>query len=581
MLLTTLRKLIEEVTGEKNFSLDEPEVKGRGDFSTNVAFALARKTRLAEAQRGGKGISPMAAAEELKNKLSGSKLFEKVEAASPGFVNFYVSKEATAKELQEIVKAGNKWGKAKQPKKDTVIVEYSAPNVAKPMHIGHLRSTIIGDALANLYEFLGYKVVRWNYIGDWGTQFGKLTAAYKLWGNKKKLEASPIETMLELYVRFHEEAKKDPGLEKIGQEEFKKLEEGNKESKKLWEWFRRESLKDFSRLYKVLDVKFDITAGESFYEKALKPLIERLIESGIARESEGALIIPLDKEGLPPALVRKSDGATLYLTRDIANLEYRLSKYKPSRILYVVANEQALHFSQLFAVARIMELTSAEVEHIKFGMVLGPDGKKLSTREGKTVILDDLINEAVKLARKTVQNKNPKLSSREKDKVASVVGVGAIKYNDLSQNRIGDITFNWEKMLSITGNSAPYLQYTYVRLRSVLRKGKVVKPAFAKALPAGRQVQQGRHLSDADRRVITKLAQFPEVIRRSAEEYLPNHLANYLYALSQEINHYYETNPILKSEAKVKTVRLNLINAVAVTLKNGLNLLGIKTLERM
>ena len=568
MLLTTLRKLIEEVTGEKNFSLDEPEVKGRGDFSTNVAFALARKTRLAEAQRGGKGISPMAAAEELKNKLSGSKLFEKVEAASPGFVNFYVSKEATAKELQEIVKAGNKWGKAKQPKKDTVIVEYSAPNVAKPMHIGHLRSTIIGDALANLYEFLGYKVVRWNYIGDWGTQFGKLTAAYKLWGNKKKLEASPIETMLELYVRFHEEAKKDPGLEKIGQEEFKKLEEGNKESKKLWEWFRRESLKDFSRLYKVLDVKFDITAGESFYEKALKPLIERLIESGIARESEGALIIPLDKEGLPPALVRKSDGATLYLTRDIANLEYRLSKYKPSRILYVVANEQALHFSQLFAVARIMELTSAEVEHIKFGMVLGPDGKKLSTREGKTVILDDLINEAVKLARKTVQNKNPKLSSREKDKVASVVGVGAIKYNDLSQNRIGDITFNWEKMLSITGNSAPYLQYTYVRLKSVLRKGRLGKFDV-------------KHLSDADRRIIVKLSQFPEAIRRSAEEYLPNHLANYLYALSQEINHYYETNPILKSEAKVKTVRLNLINAVAVTLKNGLNLLGIKTLERM
>jgi len=240
----------------------------------------------------------------------------------------------------------------------------------------------------------------------------------------------------------------------------------------------------------------------------------------------------------------------------------------------VVANEQALHFSQLFAVARIMELTSAEVEHIKFGMVLGPDGKKLSTREGKTVILDDLINEAIKLARKTVQNKNPKLSSKEKDKVASVVGVGAIKYNDLSQNRIGDITFNWEKMLSITGNSAPYLQYTYVRLRSVLRKGKVVKPAFAKA-------SAGRHLSDADRRIIVKLSQFPEAIRRSAEEYLPNHLANYLYALSQEINHYYETNPILKSEAKVKTVRLNLINAVAVTLKNGLNLLGIKTLERM
>lgn len=565
MLLSLLRKLIEEETGEADFSLEEPEVKGRGDFATNVAFLLAKK----------KKKSPMAAAEELKNKLSGGKLFEKVEAIQPGFVNFYISKDAAAKELREVVGAGSKWGKTKPDKKETVIVEYSSPNVAKQMHVGHLRSTIIGDALANIYEFLGYKVIRWNYIGDWGTQFGKLTAAYKLWGNKKELEAKPIETMLKLYVRFHEEIKSDPSLEKKGQEEFQKLEKGDKENKKLWEWFRRESLKDFNRLYKALNVKFDITAGESFYEKDLKPLIERLEKSGVAKKSEGALIIPLDKVGLPPALIRKSDEATLYLTRDMANLEYRIKKYKPAEILYVVANEQSLHFSQLFAVAKIMKLDLAEMKHIKFGMVLGPDGKKFSTREGKTVILDDLISEAVKLARKTVESKNPKLPSGEKEKIASVVGVGAIKYNDLSQNRMGDITFNWEKMLSITGNSAPYLQYTYARLKSILRKG----------LPAGRQGRLGKfdvkHFGEADRQIVIKLSQFPEAIRRAADEHLPNYLANYLYNLSQVVNGYYETNPVLQSEPAVRALRLNLIKAVAETLKNGLNLLGIQTLGRM
>ena len=558
MLLSSLRKLIEKETGETDFSLEEPEVKGRGDFATNVAFLLARK----------RGISPLTAAEELKNKLRDNKLFEKVEVAQPGFVNFWISRKSVAKEFQEIVGAKTKWGRPKVLKKELVIVEYSSPNVAKPMHVGHLRSTIIGDALANIYEFLGYKVIRWNYIGDWGTQFGKLTAAYKMWGNKKELETNPIETMLKLYIRFHEEAKKNPSLEKKGQEEFQKLERGNKENKKLWEWFRRESLKDFNRLYKVLDVKFDITAGESFYEKDLKPLIERLEKSGVAQKSEGALIIPLDNMGLPPALIRKSDEASLYITRDIANLEYRLKKYKPAKILYVVANEQALHFSQLFAVAKIMGFTSTEVQHIKFGMVLGSDGKKLSTREGKIIILDDLISEGVKLAYQEVQKKNPKLRALEKQKIATAVGIGAIKYNDLSQNRGGDITFNWEKMLNFIGNSAPYLQYTYARLRSVLKKGKVGK-------------FDAKLLSDAERYIILKLSQFPEAVKRGAESNLPNHLADYLYDLAQLANNYYEVNPILQSEPKVRAVRLNLIKAVAETLKNGLNLLGIQTLERM
>src|SRR3989338_6624321 len=405
MLLSSIRKLVEEKTGETDFSLEKPEVKGRGDFATNVAFLLAKK----------KKVSPMAAAEELAKELASSKLFQKVEVAQPGFINFYVSKDAAAKELQEVIKAGSKWGKsasmadaprrrtdAPKRRKETVIVEYSSPNVAKPMHVGHLRSTIIGDALANIYEALGYKVIRWNYIGDWGTQFGKLTAAYKLWGKKKAVEKNPIDEMLKLYVRFHEEVKSNPALGKMAQEEFAKLEQGDKENKKLWAWFRKESLKEFSRLYKDLGVKFDVTAGEAFYEKDLRPLIEKLRSSGITKVSEGALIVPLETHGLAPALIEKSDRATLYLTRDIANLEYRLGKYKLHKILYVVANEQAHHFNQLFAVAKVLGLESVGLEHVKFGMILGQDGKKLSTREGKTVILDDLLTEAVKLAYETV-----------------------------------------------------------------------------------------------------------------------------------------------------------------------------------
>jgi len=564
MFLSSLRELIEEKSGIKGFSLEEPEVKVRGHLATNAAFLMSKKS----------GLPPMKTAELLRERLLKGReagLFGRVEIATPGFLNFWMSEDAASLAIKEIIKAKTKWGQASK-KKETVIVEYSSPNVAKPMHVGHLRSTIIGDALANLYEALGYKTIRWNYIGDWGTQFGKLIAAYKLWGKKKEIEKNPIDEMLKLYVRFHEEVKSNSELDEMARKEFKKLEEGNSENKKLWSWFREESLKEFNRLYKDLGVKFDMSAGEAFYEKDLRPLIERLKNNGITKVSEGALIIPLQAYGLAPALIEKSDGATLYITRDIANLKYRLNKYKPAKILYVVANEQAHHFNQLLAVAKILGLGSADLEHVKFGMVLGPDGKKLSTREGKTVILDDLINEAVKLAYKAVATKNSKLPKKEKEKVAKVVGIGAIKYNDLSQNRVGDIIFDWDKMLSITGNSAPYLQYTYVRLKSILSKAKTKRRVAFKV----------KHLSnDADLALIMKLAQFPEVIERAAETFLPSHLANYLYELAKEVNHYYETNPVLKSGIEIRSARLTLIKAVAETLKSGLNLLGIQTLERM
>ncbi|MBI2013115.1 MAG: arginine--tRNA ligase [Candidatus Colwellbacteria bacterium] len=532
----------------------------RGHFSTNAAFVLAtlRQTQ------GGR-LSPLKAAEELKKYLEekGADFFSEIEVAEPGFLNFWIKPEAARKEFERIVEPR----KIAAQSRGKVIVEYSQPNIAKPMHVGHLRSTIIGDALANILEFAGYEVIRWNYLGDWGTQFGNVIAAYKLWGDKKEVERAPVEVLAGLYARFHEEMKEDPSLELRGQEEFRKLETGDKENRELWEWFREESIKELNKIYKLLDVKFDEWIGESFYEKKLPSLIELLLKKGIAKESEGAVIVPL--ENLPPALIRKSDEGTLYLTRDIANLEYRLKEYKADSILYVVDNGQSLHFQQLFAIAEILGL-KGDFAHIKFGLVLGEDLKKLSTRAGRHIALLEVINEAVERARKVLEEKEADMTDKEKEEVARVVGIGALKYNDLSQSRMADITFDWDKMLSLQGNSAPYLQYTYARLKSILRKAENI-PAFeAEAIE-----------KEADLRLILKLAFFPEVIEEVSKNYLPHQLANYLYDLARTINDYYEKEPILKAEESLRGARLNLVNSAAETMKTGLGLLGIKVPERM
>ncbi|MEK7195549.1 MAG: arginine--tRNA ligase, partial [Patescibacteria group bacterium] len=322
------------------------EKKEFGHYSTNVALRLSRELKR----------PPMEIAREFAEKIrvdAPAGFFEKVEAMAPGFINFWLSPDVLAEEFKRIHANLKNFGKSEAGRSKTIIVEYSQPNIAKKMHVGHLRTTIIGDALANILELVGHKVIRWNYLGDWGTQFGKLIAAYKLWGDKKKVEDNPIEELQRLYVKFHDELKISPELEKKGQEEFKKLEEGDREDRKLWEWFKEESLKEFKKTYERLEVGFDIYIGESFYEKDIRPLIKRLTDAGVAEKSEGAIVVPVEKYGLPPALIQKSDGASLYLTRDIANLEYRLKKYKPAKILYVVGNEQSLHIEQLFAVAKI------------------------------------------------------------------------------------------------------------------------------------------------------------------------------------------------------------------------------------
>jgi arginyl-tRNA synthetase len=445
------------------------------------------------------------------------------------------------------------------------------------MHVGHLRSTIIGDALANIYESLGYKVTRWNYLGDWGTQFGKLIAAYKLWGDKKEVEKRPIKTLEELYVRFHEEMKTKPELESAGREEFQKLEGGDKENRKLWEWFKKESLKEFGKIYETLGVRFDVEIGESAYEEDLPPTVAELKKRGIAEAGEGgSIIVKLDKYGLPPALVQKSDGVSLYLTRDIASLKRRIAKYKPEKILYVVANQQTLHFQQLFAIAKMLGLGGVEFEHVKFGMVLGEDKKKLSTREGKVILLEEVIERAVGLARETVEKKSAErkapLSEKEKGEIAKTVALGALKYQDLKEHRNSDIIFDWQKMLDFSGNSGPYLQYTYTRLVNIKKKaGRVgAEPDFNLLT---------EKIEDS---MIKRLLDFPDVVKRVGETNLPNHLALYLYELANLASQFYETVPVLKDKNSPRlAARLALVETTAAILKTGLGLLGIEVLEKI
>lgn len=566
-ILQILKKV---VGGDAVVELSVPEEPKFGHYSTNVAM------RLAKAQ----GKKPLDLAHELALKIAAgapSGFFEKVEAVAPGFINFWLSRETVQKEFAAVARTKD-FGRSAAGTGEKIIVEYSSVNIAKPFHLGHLRNTIIGDAVANILDVSGYKVVRWNYLGDWGTQFGKLIAAYKAWGRKEDIEKNPIEELQELYVRFHAEAAANPEFEKQGQAEFQKLESGDKENRKLWEWFKKESLVAFEKIYAQLGVAFDVWIGESDFEGEMKSTVSDLLKRGVAERSEGAIVIRLDEYNFQPALIEKSDGASLYLTRDIANLRYRLKKYTPTKVLYVVGNEQSFQFEQLFAVAKKLALDSAELRHIKYGLVLGETGKKFSTRRGDSVAVQEVLAKAIGLARGIVEEKARDLSPDEKNEVAEAVAIGALKYNDLKENRLSDIVFDWEKMLDFSGDSGPYLQYTYARLRSILRKAADelgVKKYDAK--------EHAKELhSDVEIALMRKIFEFPDVVHAASDLYATSILAAYLYKLAVAANKFYETTPILKDEnAPRREGRLALVETAARTLRDGLALLGIKTPEKI
>ncbi|MDP3057133.1 MAG: arginine--tRNA ligase [bacterium] len=556
-----------------NFNVSYPPDSKLGDYTSNVALVAAKILKK----------PPMEIANAIKLKVVlrqaqddklGKGIIEKIEAVQPGFMNFYLKPEIAEKNLNVILKQKDKYGSAKIGKGKVVVIDYSQPNIAKRMHVGHLRSTIIGQAIYNIYALEGYKVKGVNHIGDWGTHFGKLIYAYKNFADKKALKENFAKEMNRLYVDFNARAKEDEELNDYARAETKKFQEGDRESVKIWKYFVRESLKEFNKIYKILGVKIDHTLGESFYQPMLNDIISEALEKrNIAIHSQGAVIIPLDKYNLPPLMIRKTDGATLYGTTDLAAMKYRVEKWKAEKIIYVVANEQAGHFQQLLKAGELMGyIKPGMAEHVKFGMVLGADGKKFSTREGKVILLEEVLGEAIGRARKIVEEKNPKLPDAEKKKIAKAVGIGAIKYNDLSQNRLTDISFNWDKMLDLRGNSAPYLQYTYARIKSILRKAKTAKTFKFKP----------ELLKDTrESAVLRQLAIFDEIIERAGEERMPNILADYIYKLANNFNAFYENVQVLTVEKDLRAARLGLVSGAAIVIKNGLKLLGIETLERM
>jgi len=538
-----------------HFEMESKNISRFGDYSSNVAFSLAKILKK----------SPIEIARKIKSDLEENRYLDKIEIAGGGFINFFFKKDFWLEMFK------NPLAKINPGKGKKVIIDYSSPNIAKPMHVGHLRATLIGDFLARLYKFLDFKVIGWNHLGDWGTQFGMLIAGYKKWGDKKKINKEPIRELLEIYVRFNREIKNNPRLLKQAQEEFAKLERQDKENKKILNWFLRVSLKEFNQLYKKLGIlPFSVVKGESEYEKQLIPLINDLKNKGVAILSQGAYIIPLEKYSLPPALVQKSDGATLYLTREVASLIYRVKKYQPDEILYVIGSQQNLHLKQLFAIAQIAGLSGkAKLRHVSFGWVLGPNGKKLATREGEIIEAQKIVDQIINTARKIVSQKRKDLSKKEKEKIARIVGLGGLKYNFLKDGRNSDIVFDPKKALSLQGNSAPYLQYTYVRLKSILAKTKTGKGDFSL-------------FEDKDIKIIKKLTAFEDVLENCLKDSSSHHLAEYLFGLANLANNFYETTPILKDKnIKRRNARLALIKAAAGNLETGLELMGIETLNRI
>ncbi|HDD46301.1 MAG TPA: arginine--tRNA ligase [Candidatus Aenigmarchaeota archaeon] len=500
-------------------------------------------------------------------RVKGDRYIEHI-ACIGAYVNFKFNwKRVGKKIIKRILDEGARYGSSKEGAGKTIVIDYSAPNIAKPMSVGHLRSTIIGDALKRIYSFLGYTCIGDLHQGDWGTQFGKLICAYKLWGDEDRLKKDAIRHLLELYVRFHKEAENRPELEDEARAWFKRLEEGDKDAIKLWKLFSNLSLKEFDRIYRLLGVSFELKLGESFYNTHAKRIVKRLLDLGIAKYSENAVIIDLERYSLPPLVIQKSDETTLYSTRDLATIEYREREFKPSKILYVVGLEQKLYFQQVFKVAELMGFNAKKYVHVDFGLITLPEGK-LSTRKGRVIFLEDVINKGIELALKIIREKG--IVKENEKEVAKKVAIGAIKYADLSQNRIKNITFSWSKMLNFEGNSGPYLQYTYARARSILRKGSMPTNFNTDLLQDKREIE-----------IIKTLSLFPLIVKKAAKEYEPHHIANYVYKLAEAFNEFYQSVPVLRAESSVRDARLALVKATAIVIRNGLNLLGIEAIEQM
>ncbi len=539
--------------------IERPQKANQGDYAL-PCFFLGKE----------QGRNPVEIARELADQLAPAGSIEKIAAAGP-YLNFFVNRIAfVGRAIGAVIKTGATYGHSTVGAGQTLVLDYSSPNIAKPFGIGHLRSTVIGHAIKKLHDALGYKTIGINHLGDWGTQFGSMIVAYKKWSDKPAEELT-VSELVALYVKFHAESEADPALQDAARAAFKKLEEGDPEHVALWERFKADSLKEFDRIYDMLGVHIDVASGESFFNDKMGGTIKRLKAAGLATESEGALIVDLEGHGMPPCLLLKSDGATLYATRDLAAAEYRYQTYKFDRMVYVHGQEQKLHFKQVFKVLELLDREWAHgLVHAEFGHYRFKDAK-MSTRKGKTILLEEVLNKAIELAEKIVTEKNPDLE--DKTNVCRAVGIGAIIFADLSNRRKRDVEFDWDRILSFEGETGPYLQYAHVRVCSIERKwGK----------PIGPDTNLELLTEEAEFQLAKKLADFPPTIRRAAEQYEPSLVSTYLLEVAREFSSYYEAHRVLNEAAPDLTAaRLTLVAAVRQTLANGLRLLGIEPLSEM
>lgn len=561
LLISILNENIEELTKEDIASaLEIPKKSGMGDYAF-PCFRLAKVYRKA----------PNMIAEDLTEKIRscGYEELAKVENVG-GYINFFFDKEKYVKQMYSVV-SQEEYGKSDIGNGKTICIDYSSPNVAKNFHVGHLRTTIIGNSLYKIFSKLGYKVERINHLGDWGTQFGKLIVAYKKWGKKEDVEKNGIAELMKIYVKFHEEAEKDDSLNDQAREWFVKMEQGNEEALSIWQWFKDISLVEYKRIYKLLGMDFDHYMGESFYRDKTQNVVDVLKEHNLLVESEGAFIVPLDEYDMAPCLIMKKDGSSIYATRDLAALFYRKENYNFEKCIYVTGLEQKLHFAQVF---KVIELLGNDwynqLVHVPYGLV-SMEGGKLSTRSGNVIYAEEILHEAINKIHEIIDEKNPNLENKEQ--VSKQVGIGAIIFNDLYNQRIKDVLFNWDKILNFDGETGPYVQYTYARCASIFRK--------AGDFTLKEDIDYSVLADDVTMTLLKDIIRFPEVIKDAAEKYEPFMIARFAVSVAQHFNKFYHDCQINVEDEVIKNARLSVVKVTMNVIKSALELLGIECPEQM
>lgn len=557
-IVNLLSQNIEVLTSEEISQLIEiPPKPEMGDFAF-PCFRLAKSYHKA----------PPMIAQDLKESIGDQTFLSEIKVVG-GYLNFYVDKAQYAQQIIDKYNNATDYGCSDQGKDQTICIDYSSPNVAKNFHVGHLRTTIIGNSLYKIFSKLGYKVVRINHLGDWGTQFGKLIVAYKKWGSREAVEEKGIEELMDIYVKFHEEAEKDDSLNDEARAWFLKMEQGDEEALEIWQWFRDISLKEFMRVYNILGMEFDSFAGESFYRDKTADVIKRLTDDGLLKESQGAMIVPLDEYDMPPCIVAKKDGSSIYATRDLAAILYRKATYNFDRCLYVTGLEQKLHFAQVFKVIELMGNDYAKnLVHIPYGLVSLKSGK-ISSRKGNVIFAEDLLRESINKTTSIIEEKNPDIP--DKEEVAKQVGIGAIIFNDLYNQRIKDVIFDWNKLLNFDGETGPYVQYTYARASSVLRKIGEVPDTIDYTLLT----------DEASIGLLKEIERYPQVIKDAAERYEPSVIARYSIDLAHAFNKFYHECQINVEDETTKYTRTNVVKIARYIIKDALSLLGIQCPEQM